>query len=43
MYIVENTTKTNQLLEGISNQETKILVDLLQQKCQTLNDEPIKP
>ena len=42
-YIVENNPqKLTNYLEGISNQETKILVDLLQQKCQTLDDEPIK-
>ena len=42
-YIVENNPqKLTNYIEGISTQETKILVDLLQQKCQTVNDEPIK-
>ena len=42
-YLVESSPqKLIQSIDGISNQDTKILVDLLQQKCRTIHDEPIK-
>ncbi len=42
-YLVESSPqKLIQCIDGISNQDTKILVDLLQQKCRTIHDEPIK-
>lgn len=42
-YIVENSPlKLIQCIDGINNKDTKILVDLLQQKCRTVYDEPIK-